>query len=252
MVYLFIFGYITNSKLMNFMKNNYKIFLSAIGCLVFMVSCDPDDSNNSNCFSPTQNLDIANTSNAIGCDCNSEIDEDVCVNGVALICEENTWITVEDGPCFNPEPLSNLGMFQNSLDRWNTLKNENGTSYSYEVHFTSAFGFSSVTQITVIENTVVGRSFHSFNGLENEADPQNSYEENQQNLNSNQEGAPAVTIDDLYDTCLEEVLVVDQEANQVFLEVFETGLIRQCIYIPTGCQDDCSSGVSITNFTWIE
>ncbi len=56
------------------------------------------------CFSPTQNLETAYRQNSTGCACASGIDSDFCLpdkNGrnVALICENNRWIAVEDGPC---------------------------------------------------------------------------------------------------------------------------------------------------------
>jgi hypothetical protein len=58
------------------------------------------------CFSPTQNLSSAYQSGSIGCACNSATDADVCVQGVALLCESNHWIAVEDGPCM---PQYNAG-----------------------------------------------------------------------------------------------------------------------------------------------
>ena len=71
---------------------------------VFINSCSEDDESSLNCFSPTQNLTNAYETDSIGCDCDSENDTDICMpdeNGrsVALICSENKWIAVEDGPC---------------------------------------------------------------------------------------------------------------------------------------------------------
>lgn len=76
-----------------------KVFL----LLPLLISCSNDD-NDLNCFSPTQNLESACEVNSVGCDCNSAVDEGVCVmdkNGqfVALICSEDKWTAVEDGPC---------------------------------------------------------------------------------------------------------------------------------------------------------
>jgi hypothetical protein len=53
----------------------------------------------SGCYSPTQNLSTAYQVGAQGCACNSATDASVCVQGVALICESNVWMAVEDGPC---------------------------------------------------------------------------------------------------------------------------------------------------------
>lgn len=58
------------------------------------------------CYSPTQNLSIAYKAGSKGCACTSGTVADVCVQGVALICENNHWIAVEDGPCM---PQYNAG-----------------------------------------------------------------------------------------------------------------------------------------------
>ncbi len=51
------------------------------------------------CFSPTQNLSTAYQDGSKGCACDPTTMADACVQGVALICESNHWIAVEDGPC---------------------------------------------------------------------------------------------------------------------------------------------------------
>jgi len=71
--------------------------------LFCLLACD-DESTDNTCFSPTQNLETAYTTGAIGCGCKSGTDKGVCVPDktdrlVALVCEQNRWIAVEDGPC---------------------------------------------------------------------------------------------------------------------------------------------------------
>ena len=91
------------------MKTKLSLLLLTIS---FFYSCsDDDDNSNSDCFSPTQNLINAYDEGFVGCDCDSENDIDICVqdsNGrnVALICSENKWAAVEDGPC-SEGPSSN-------------------------------------------------------------------------------------------------------------------------------------------------
>jgi hypothetical protein len=53
------------------------------------------------CYSPTQNTDTAYEPGAEGCPCDDGA-QDVCIDGVALICEIGFWRAVEDGPC---EPM---------------------------------------------------------------------------------------------------------------------------------------------------
>jgi len=53
------------------------------------------------CYSPTQNTDRAYDDGALGCACDPASDEDVCVDGAALLCsKDRVWQAVEDGPCF--------------------------------------------------------------------------------------------------------------------------------------------------------
>lgn len=59
------------------------------------------------CFSPTQNLNTAYDSGSEGCPC-SDQDHARCVDGVALICEEERWQAVEDGPCAPSECTQEL------------------------------------------------------------------------------------------------------------------------------------------------
>jgi hypothetical protein len=54
------------------------------------------------CYSPTQNLMHAYEPNALGCACDPKTDPDVCINGVALVCEAGFWLAVPDGPCAAP------------------------------------------------------------------------------------------------------------------------------------------------------
>jgi hypothetical protein len=56
------------------------------------------------CYSPTQNLDSAYQPGAHGCACDATKDDDVCIEGVALMCERGTWQAVEDGPCLPQVP----------------------------------------------------------------------------------------------------------------------------------------------------
>jgi hypothetical protein len=75
----------------------------ALGCS----SSDSGDSTrqnlNDDCYSPTQNLDRAYESGAVGCACepgaDGECRPDSTGRLVALVCESGRWQAVEDGPC---------------------------------------------------------------------------------------------------------------------------------------------------------
>jgi hypothetical protein len=62
--------------------------------------------NSLNCYSPTQNLERAYASDAVGCRCSIALsDASICVDNVALFCEpalngwSNAWSSGLDGPC---------------------------------------------------------------------------------------------------------------------------------------------------------
>jgi len=56
------------------------------------------------CYSPTQNTSHAYDAGAMGCACDAKSEPDVCVQGLALMCESGFWQAVEDGPC---QPMPN-------------------------------------------------------------------------------------------------------------------------------------------------
>jgi len=58
--------------------------------------------------------------------------------------------------------------FESSLKNWKTLTKENGTSYSYEVNFSSFAGFSSKTILTITNGIVTKRSFTSYSIFDSE------------------------------------------------------------------------------------
>lgn len=59
--------------------------------------------NTEDCYSPTQNLDIAYDDGAVGCTCTDGAEAqclpDSTGRKVALVCENGRWQAVNDGPC---------------------------------------------------------------------------------------------------------------------------------------------------------
>ncbi|WP_445738649.1 hypothetical protein [Mariniflexile sp.] len=156
--------------------------------------------------------------------------------------------------------IQNIKEYRASLTTWNTLKQTNGTSYTYEIITGSVFGFGTITKITVIKNTVTSRVYEAYTIYDNDRNYLgfenrlilNSYSENTGNLGSNSEGASPVILDDLYNTCLNDYLSVNTNTNTITFNVDDFNIIKDCYYVPDGCQDDCSFGIILTNFEWIE
>ena len=80
------------------------IRMTWVSWALLAVACSADVANpdTQTCFSPTQNAAGAYESGAHGCACNAATDEDVCVDGAALVCDGGQWSAVEDGPCSPP------------------------------------------------------------------------------------------------------------------------------------------------------
>lgn len=83
------------------MKNpTHSLIVSFIAVsIMIVVACSCSDEE---CYSPEQNLDKAYEEGAVGCPCTAN-EADVCVDGVALVCDDDHWLAVEDGPCL-PDP----------------------------------------------------------------------------------------------------------------------------------------------------
>lgn len=166
----------------------------------------------------------------------------VFLNGCSLEdLKQNLTVTGESG--YN---------YTESRKQWMRLKAEHKNSYRYSVLELSVTNHGSETSITVKNGKVTARDYVAF--LISEEDGSrivlSTYSEKGKDLGSHSEGAPAVTIDDLYDTCLAEYLSVDPETNTVYFDTNETGVIALCGFVPHLCQDDCFVGFDISYFGW--
>ena len=142
--------------------------------------------------------------------------------------------------------------YKESLQKWEDLKKEKGDSYIYEQKYSSWVGFGHTTQITVKQGVVVSRSYESFKINDNgEREITKSYTETEKNIGKNEEGAPAITMDQLYKDAKKH-LDVNSKKNTIIFSTFNNGILMTCGYIPKGCADDCFNGVSLSGFTWID
>lgn len=143
--------------------------------------------------------------------------------------------------------------FRESKTAWRNLKKEHGNSYVYTILEQSWTGHGSETTLVVDEGKVKERHYVEFiisdeDGSKSITD---SYKEtSKKEIGSHSSGAPPYTIDDLYRTCLSKYLTVDHDANEVFFETDEDGVMMLCGYVPNGCQDDCFRGIRISEFSW--
>ena len=144
--------------------------------------------------------------------------------------------------------------FRESRTAWKNLKKQNGNSYAYTILEQSFTGHGSETTIEVEEGKVRARFYIAFiisdeDGTKSITD---RYEEiTKKDIGSHSLGAPPLTIDKLYSTCLSKYLTVDHEANEIYFETNEEGVMMLCGFVPVGCQDDCYRGIRISEFHWM-
>jgi len=140
--------------------------------------------------------------------------------------------------CCNREELPD---YNSSLEEWNMLKDQNNNSYTYTVSTSSWTGFGTNTVLTIQNGVVISRVFEAYQLDETKGSTiiTDSYFETSETLNTNENGFATRTIDDLYDTCIEDYLSVNKKDNTIFFETDDTGIISQCGFVPDDCADDC-------------
>lgn len=148
-----------------------------------------------------------------------------------------------------PSKNNTKGTYEKSLQAWTALKKEKGTSYEYTVPFSSFVGFGHSTRLVVKNDHVVERHYKAWN--RDGKNTQTWSESTPQTLGKNKEGAATKTLDDLYQTCKNEVLTKSTLTHRVFLNVDKQGILSHCTYQPNNCMDDCSKGVRINALSFL-
>lgn len=144
--------------------------------------------------------------------------------------------------------------YRQSEKEWKKLKDIHQNSYSYTVGEQSVSGFGSETTISVLNGVVVSRDYEAYVMSENDGSKEitGTYSESEEDLGSHSEGAPPVILDELYEDCGTEYLMVDPETNTIYFDTNEEGVISLCGHVPELCGDDCFVGFSITKFEWLD
>lgn len=151
----------------------------------------------------------------------------------------------------NKDP--NIVEYEKSLNIWNKLKKQYNDSYTYESSFQSYSGYRNNTKIEVKNGIPVFRSYEEFMFQgPNDIKKLDSFVENTKNLNSNQKGVLAITIDEIYQQCINNYLNVDPKVNNISFKVDSNGIMTYCGYTPENCMDDCNKSVKIEKLEWLK
>jgi hypothetical protein len=129
-----------------------------------------------------------------------------------------------------------------SLAVWQEVKAADDGTYGYTRRTSSFTGYRTITTFVVSNDVVVRRTYEGYDESDELVD---SFDEQGDQVGSNQEGAPVYTIDQIYEVCRDEVLTQDPEANAFFLSFHPDGILEDCLYRSLTCQDDCQMGVGI-------
>lgn len=142
--------------------------------------------------------------------------------------------------------------FDKSLKAWENYKADINNSYTYTNYSGSVFGFTSQTRITVIDGEVTGREYKLYkNNGSTQQEVVTSWTEDKTTLNTHDNGAEALTIDQIYTKAKTEWLAADAKANNITFETDGDGVIATCGYTSKNCVDDCFRGVRITTISAI-
>ncbi|MEZ6055739.1 MAG: hypothetical protein R3C01_03450 [Planctomycetaceae bacterium] len=145
-----------------------------------------------------------------------------------------------------------------ALATWKTLKEKHSGNYSYKVRFASAFGFGSVTTIVVRDNQVTERRFVEFSANPRplppgEAPADNGWIELGKEIGTHKQGAPGVTLDDLYADA-EKIASADlPEHERRYIRTDKQGLLTTCLTVDTRIADDApTKGISIQEIVLVQ
>jgi hypothetical protein len=146
---------------------------------------------------------------------------------------------------------ANETAYDKSYKVWQSFKTESKNSYTYTVNAGSVFGYGSETKISVQNGVVVARDFLSYTLVyAPNAAPgktiKEQWHEDKVSLGQHNSGASLLTLDQVYQKAKSEWLAADKKKNTIYFETNNNGMISDASYVPNGCQDDCSTGISIS------
>lgn len=103
--------------------------------------------------------------------------------------------------------------FDRSLSVWKDVKKEYDNNYNFTVTASSVFGFGSQTVITVKNGKVFSRQYESYryDHETGEEEITDTWFEDENILNTHDEGAIAMTLDAVYNSCKNDILTVKKK-----------------------------------------
>lgn len=140
------------------------------------------------------------------------------------------------------------GDFNASFKAWKKFKSSVNNSYQYTVVSGSWTGFGNETTIDVKNGKVIQRTYTAttMDGATGVKKIVEQWTEDLTTLNVHNNGAAALTLDEIYMKAETEWLVNIKNAD-TYLETKNQGMISMAGYVPKGCMDDCFTGITISS-----
>lgn len=143
--------------------------------------------------------------------------------------------------------------FNDSANKWQSLKTDHKNSYSFAITNSSVFGYHSKTVMVVKNGVVTERKFYA-NDREDKDYPmiKEIYTEKGAEVGTNENGQKPITIDKIYSNCAEFSLTKDEKIHEITFKTDRNGIYSTCGTYEKGCMDDCYIGTTISDFQWLD
>lgn len=148
------------------------------------------------------------------------------------------------------EKSNNLTIFdeRNKLEKsfliWKKNKLDNNSIYSFSSEFNSWVGFGNRSKIFVNNETVIKKEYISWNKNREIIE---KFIETKDKVGNSTKGSIPHTIDELYEICRNDILKKDKVHNNIYISYDNNNILKNCLYSPKHCADDCSRGIRIQN-----
>lgn len=138
----------------------------------------------------------------------------------------------------NPEPDE----LATSRSAWEQARDEAADSYSYVRVASYWTGERMETTVIVEGGNIVERDYVAYDGTEEITD---SWQEYGVDVGSHEAGFEALTIDQLYDLCRDDVMPSATDTNVLTFTTFEDGLLQNCFTVDQSLEDSGADGVAL-------
>lgn len=129
---------------------------------------------------------------------------------------------------------------------WHQTKEKISDTYSYTDDFISGLVPSASTVITVTNGQITSRKYHR------NSSPIEHWVEKGTSIGSHKDGAAEpLTLDKMYEKCLETVLKRNPRSAKFTVATFPDGTLRECWSWACRAVDDAADGIAISSITYI-